>query len=79
MNDASNSTTGGARPPQFARRIGEAQDVLSTVQYLNEAVFLAAHGLMINETNAFQALSSEIEEKLNFVRGRLDEIREEMQ
>ncbi|MDX0210197.1 hypothetical protein GOC35_00575 [Sinorhizobium meliloti] len=79
MNDASNSTTGGARPSQFARRIGEAQDILCTVAYLNEAVFLAAHGLMINETNAFQALSSEIEEKLNFVRERLDEIREEMQ
>lgn len=79
MNDASNTTTAGATPSQFARRIGEAQDVLCTVAYLNEAVFLAAHGLMINETNAFQALSSEIEEKLNFVPERLDEIREEMQ
>ncbi|ASP55474.1 hypothetical protein LOF18_19705 [Sinorhizobium meliloti] len=58
----------------------DVADILATVRYLNEALYMAAGGLMNAEaTNALQAVASEIEDKLLDVRDRLDEVREEMQ
>ena len=78
MNANSNSTAAGT-PPSLSIRIGDAQDILATVRYLNEALYMAAGGLMNAEaTNALQAVASEIEDKLLDVRDRLDDIREEL-
>lgn len=64
----------------LSRKICDVEDILATVRYLNEAIFLAAEGLTTSEhTNAFQAISDEMENKLLIVRDRLDEIREELQ
>ncbi|MDX0581959.1 hypothetical protein GOD01_03385 [Sinorhizobium medicae] len=79
MNDASNSTTGGARP-SLSIRLGDLSDILATCRYFNEVLHMASGSLMnIDATNALQAVSSEIEERLLTVRDRLDEIREELQ
>ncbi len=73
-----NSTSAGVSP-SLHTRIGDVEDILASARYLTEAVFMAAHGLMMNDaTNAFQALASEIEDKLLNARDRLDEIREEL-
>ncbi|MDE3796624.1 hypothetical protein I7G59_04685 [Sinorhizobium meliloti] len=78
MNENSNTTSGGT-PPSLSTRISDVEDILATVRNLNEILFMAAHGLMMNDaTNAFQALASEIDDKLLVVRDRLDEIREEL-
>ncbi|RVH37646.1 MULTISPECIES: hypothetical protein [Sinorhizobium] len=67
-------------PSPSARKIMDVADILATVRYLNEALYMAAGGLMNAEaTNALQAVASEIEDKLLDVRDRLDEVREEMQ
>lgn len=59
-------------------QIRDVADLLTTVRYLNEAVFMAASdcSLTTNATNALQALSQEIENKLLFIGERLDEILE---
>ncbi len=59
-------------------QIRDVADLLTTVRYLNEAVFMAAAdgSLTTNATNALQALSQEIENKLLFIGERLDEILE---
>ncbi|RVM15110.1 hypothetical protein [Sinorhizobium meliloti] len=76
MNENTNSTTDDVTP-SLSTRIGDAQDILATVRYLNEAIFMAAGGLMNAEaTNALQAVSGEIEYKLLAVRDSLDDIRE---
>jgi len=62
-----------------ARKIGDVEDILCSVRFLNEAVFLAASGLGAAEhMNAIQAVSDEIENKLLIVGDRLEEIREEL-
>ncbi|MDX1222395.1 hypothetical protein GOL85_11735 [Sinorhizobium medicae] len=79
MNENTNSTTDDVTP-SLSTRVGDAQDILATVRYLNEALYMAAGGLMNAEaTNALQAVASEIEDKLLEVRDRLDEVREELQ
>ncbi|WP_139015592.1 hypothetical protein [Ensifer aridi] len=74
-----NSTSAGVSP-SLHTRIGDVEDILATVRYLNEALYMAAGGLMNAEaTNALQAVASEIEDKLLDVRDRLDDVREELQ
>ncbi|WP_085043837.1 hypothetical protein [Ensifer aridi] len=76
MNEESNNTKGAATP-SLSARIGDVQDVVATCRYLNEAIFMAAGALMnIDATNALQAVSSEIEDRLLVVRDGLDAIRE---
>jgi hypothetical protein len=66
-------------PSSLSRAVSEVEDKLATVRFLNEAIFLAAGGLATMEhTNAFQAICDEINDRLLFVRDRLDEIREEL-
>lgn len=78
MNADSNSTTAGATP-SLSTRIGDAQDILATVRFLNEAIYMAAGALMNAEaTNALQAVASEIEDKLLDVRDRLDAVRDDV-
>ncbi|MBD9592707.1 hypothetical protein IB270_07670 [Ensifer sp. ENS05] len=63
---------------QTAGNIRDVVDLLATVRYLNEAVFMAAadSSLTTDATNALQALSAEIGNKLLFIDERLDEILE---
>lgn len=62
-----------------SRKIGDVEDILSSVRFLNEAVFLAASGLGTAEhRNAIQAVCDAIENKLLIVGDRLEEIREEL-
>ncbi|CDM56314.1 MULTISPECIES: hypothetical protein [Rhizobium] len=66
-------------PSLVSRKISDVEDILSSVRFLNEAVFLAACGIgTIEYTNAIQAVCDEIENKLLVVGERLDEIREEL-
>jgi len=65
-------------PTQTAHKIRDVADLLATTRYLNEAVFMAASdgSLTTDATNALQALSGEIDNKLLIVRDRLEEILE---
>lgn len=63
-----------------ARRLGDAQEMLETILHLNEAVFMAAGSsdLTKHATNAIQAVSNEIENKILILKDRIEEIREEI-
>jgi hypothetical protein len=66
-------------PSLVSRKISDVEDILSSVRFLNEAVFLAASGLGTTEhMNAIQAVCDEIENKLLIVGDRLEEVREEL-
>lgn len=64
-----------------SRRLDDAQEMLATILHLNEAVFMAAGSpdLTKHATNAIQAVSNEIENKIHILRDRIAEIREEFQ
>ncbi|KQS84152.1 hypothetical protein [Rhizobium sp. Leaf386] len=61
-------------------RLGDIVDLLATVRYLNEAVFMAAadRSLTRDATNAIQAVSGEIDSKLLAVEERIEEIQGEL-
>jgi hypothetical protein len=63
-----------------AHKISDVEDLLTTVKYLNHALFMSAadSGLTTDSTNALQALIGEIENKLLMIGDRLEEIREEL-
>lgn len=60
------------------RQLGDIVDLLATVRYLNEAVFMAAadNSLTRDATNAIQAVSGEIDSKLLAVEERLEGMQE---
>lgn len=59
-----------------ASKLGDIIDLLATVRYLNEAVFMAAGsgGLPTAATNAFQAVAGEMDSKLLAAEERLEEV-----
>lgn len=66
-------------PPRINHKISDVEDILASVRFLNEAVFMAAGSIGDrDQMNAIQAVNDEIENKLLIVRDRLDEIREEL-
>ncbi len=66
-------------PSLTSRRISDVEDILASVRFLNEAVFMAAGSICDQvQMNAIQAVNDEIENKLLVVRDRLDEIREDL-
>ena len=57
----------------------DVQHLLATARYLNEAIFMASGNLGDrDQTNAIQAVSDELNNKLLIIGDRLDEIREGM-
>ncbi|MBB3385519.1 MULTISPECIES: hypothetical protein [unclassified Rhizobium] len=64
-------------PDDFAGRVLDAQNLLSEIKHLNEAVFMAAHGLgQRDHMNAITTVADIIEKKLAEVEGILDAARE---
>lgn len=61
-----------------ASKLGDIIDLLATVRYLNEAVFMAAShsGLTKDATNAIQAVAGEMDSKLLAVEERIEEVME---
>lgn len=61
-------------------KTGDILDLINTAQYLNEALHMAASdsGLTRPATNALQALSGEIDNKLRIIEDRLNEVREQI-
>ncbi|GLR51812.1 hypothetical protein KYK30_21940 [Shinella yambaruensis] len=61
-------------------KTGDILDLINTAQYLNEALHMAASdsGLTQPATNALQALSGEIDNKLRIIEDRLNEVREQI-
>lgn len=62
-------------------KIRDILDLINTAQYLNEALHMAASdsGLTRTATNALQALSGEIENKLCVIEDRLGEVIDEVE
>jgi hypothetical protein len=62
-----------------AHKILDVQNTLNAARNLNDAMFLAAAGLLdMNNTNALQALADEINNKLLVAGDYLDEIKEDL-
>ncbi|XKM41247.1 hypothetical protein A4U53_010895 [Rhizobium ruizarguesonis] len=79
---ASNGKPAGGKPMSLpslsSHKISDVEDILASVRFLNEAVFMAAASIGDrDQMNAIQAVNDEIENKLLIARDRLDEIREE--
>lgn len=64
-----------------ASKVGDIIDLLATVGYLNEAVFMAASNsrLTRDATNAIQTVVGEINSKLLAVGDRLEEVADEVE
>ncbi len=63
-------------PRRPADLVLDAQNLLSEIKHLNEAIFLAAHGLGDrHHMNAITTVADIIEDKLDEVEGILDEAR----
>lgn len=62
-------------------KLGDIVDMLATVRYLNEAVFMAAAdtSLTNDATNAIQSVVGEINSKLLAVGDRLEEVADEVE
>jgi hypothetical protein len=66
-------------PSRTVHKILDIENILSAARNLNDAMFLAAAGLVdINNTNALQAIADEINNKLLIIGDRLEEVREEL-
>jgi hypothetical protein len=66
-------------PSLSSHKISDVEDILASVRFLNEAVFMAAGSIGDrDQMNAIQAVNDEIENKLLVARDRLDEIREDL-
>ncbi|TAA61887.1 hypothetical protein [Shinella sp. JR1-6] len=65
----------------LSRNIGDIVDLLHIVQHLNEALRMAAtdSGLTRTATDALQALSGEIDNKLRVIEDRLEEVIDEVE
>jgi hypothetical protein len=59
-------------------KLGDIIDLLATVRYLNEAVFMAASNSALTKdaTNAIQAVAGEMDSKLLSAEERIEEVME---
>ena len=66
-------------PSLTSRKLLDITDMVNTVKYLNNALFMAAGDVGdMNKTNSLQSVCDEIESRIGVIVDRIEELREEL-